>query len=110
MFAKNINFVNFVVKKKNPFVKKNLKFILKENNQVILSLRKSYKDTFNKKTLSFFKKKKDYRIIGMGGSNLGSQAIYDFLKKKVKNKLSFVDNFQEFKKKNKKQHYNNHII
>ena len=64
MFAKNINFVNFVVKKKNPFVKKNLKFILKENNQVILSLRKNYKDSFNKKTLSFFKKKRIIELLG----------------------------------------------
>lgn len=40
MFTKNINFVNFNIKKKNTFVKKNLKLILKENNQVILSLKK----------------------------------------------------------------------
>ena len=110
MFSKNINFVNFTKKKKNSFVKKNLKFILKENNQVILSLRKNYKDSFNKKTLSFFKKKRDYRIIGMGGSTLGSQAIYDFLKNKIKKKFSFVDNLEVFKKINIKKSYNNLII
>ena len=59
MFTKNINFVNFNIKKKNTFVKKNLKLILKENNQVILSLKKNYKDSFNKKIINFFKKKRD---------------------------------------------------
>jgi len=110
MFAKNINFVNFNIKKKNLFVKKNLKLILKENNQVILSLRKNYKDSFNKKTLNFFKKKRDYRIIGMGGSTLGAQAINDFLKNKIKKKFSFIDNLQAFTKKNKKKNYNNLVI
>jgi len=110
MFTKNINFVNFNIKKKNTFVKKNLKLILKENNQVILSLKKNYKDSFNKKTLNFFKKKRDYRIIGMGGSTLGAQAINDFLKNKVKKKFSFIDNLQAFTKKNIKKNYNNLVI
>jgi glucose-6-phosphate isomerase len=110
MFTKNINFVNFNIKKKNTFVKKNLKLILKENNQVILSLKKNYKDSFNKKTLNFFKKKRDYRIIGMGGSILGAQAINDFLKNKVKKKFSFIDNLQAFTKKNLKKNYNNLVI
>jgi len=110
MFTKNINFVNFNIKKKNTFIKKNLKLILKENNQVILSLKKNYKDSFNKKTLNFFKKKRDYRIIGMGGSTLGAQAINDFLKNKVKKKFSFIDNLQAFTKKNIKKNYNNLVI
>jgi len=110
MFTKNINFVNFNIKKKNTFVKKNLKLILKENNQVILSLKKNYKDSFNKKILNFFKKKRDYRIIGMGGSTLGAQAINDFLKNKVKKKFSFIDNLQAFTKKNIKKNYNNLVI
>ena len=110
MFTKNINFVNLNIKKKNTFIKKNLKLILKENNQVILSLKKNYKDSFNKKTLNFFKKKRDYRIIGMGGSTLGAQAINDFLKNKVKKKFSFIDNLKAFTKKNIKKNYNNLVI
>ena len=77
MFTSNINFLNFRIKKKTN-VKKDLKFILRENNQVIQSLGKSYKNKFNNKSLKHFKKKLDYRIIGMGGSTLGAQAIYDF--------------------------------
>jgi glucose-6-phosphate isomerase len=46
----------------------------------------------------------------MGGSTLGSQAIYDFLKNKIKKKFSFVDNLEVFKKINIKKSYNNLII
>ena len=45
------------------------------------SLRISYKDKFNKKLISKLKKIKKICIIGMGGSILGSKAIYSFLKK-----------------------------
>ena len=83
MLTNNIKFENFLIKiKKKPLLKKILLFLLKENNEVINSLKKNYKDSFNKKKLIHFRKKLDYRIIGMGGSTLGSKAIYDFLKKK----------------------------
>ena len=110
MFTNNINFINFKIKKKSPLVKKNLRLILKENNQVILSLSKSYKNSFNSQILSYFKKKLDYRIIGMGGSTLGAQAIYDFLKNKIKKNFSFIDNLQATNNKNIKKKYNNLII
>jgi glucose-6-phosphate isomerase len=110
MFTNNINFLNFNIKKKIPLVKKNLKLILKGNNQVILSLSKSYKNSFNNKSLKYFKKKLDYRIIGMGGSTLGAHAIYDFLKNKVKKNFSFIDNLQGTKNKNIKKKFNNLII
>ena len=100
MFTNNINFLNFDIKKNIQLVKKNLKLILEENNQVILSLSRSYKNSFNKKTLNYFKKKLDYRIIGMGGSILGAHAIYDFLKNKVKKNFSFINNLQAIKNKN----------
>ena len=84
MLTKNISFKNFLIKKKNPIVKKNLSSILREKNQLIFSLSKFYKDSFNKKKIKHFQKNFDYRIIGMGGSILGAHAIYDFLKKKIK--------------------------
>ena len=82
MFTQNISFKNFLIKEKKLTVKKKLNLILKEKNQVISSLSKSYKDSFNQKNTKHFNNKLDYRIIGMGGSTLGAQAIYDFLKKK----------------------------
>jgi len=87
MLTENISFKNFLTKKKILITKKNLNLILNEKNQLIRSLSKSYKDSFSKKNIKHFNKKLDYRIIGMGGSTLGAQAIYDFLKKKNKKKL-----------------------
>jgi glucose-6-phosphate isomerase len=110
MFTQNISFKNFLTKNKNIFVKKKLDLILKEKNQVISSLSKSYKDSFSKKNIKHFNKKFDYRIIGMGGSTLGAQAIYDFLKKKIKKNFIFVDNLNAFKNNKAKKNLNNLII
>ena len=110
MFTQNISFKNFLIKKKKLVVKKNLNLILNEKNQVISSLSKSYKDSFNKKNTKYFNKKFDYRIIGMGGSTLGAQAIYDFLKKKIKKKFIFVDNLNALENKKEKKNLNNLII
>ena len=110
MFTKNISFKNFLIRKKNLAVKKNLNLILSEKNQVIHSLSKFYKDSFNKKNIKHFNKKLDYRIIGMGGSTLGAQAIYDFLKKKIKKNFIFVDNLNAFENKKEKKNLNNLII
>ena len=42
-----------------------------------------------------FKKYKTIVIIGMGGSILGTKAIYSFLRHKIKKKLIFLDNLDE---------------
>ena len=110
MFTKNISFKNFLIRKKNLAVKKNLNLILNEKDQVIHSLSKFYKDSFNKKNIKHFNKKLDYRIIGMGGSTLGAHAIYDFLKKKIKKNFIFVDNLNAFENKKTKKNLNNLII
>ncbi|MDB3890055.1 glucose-6-phosphate isomerase [Candidatus Pelagibacter sp.] len=110
MLTQNISFKNFLIKKKKLIVKKNLNLILNEKNQVICSLSKSYKDSFSKKNTKYFNKRFDYRIIGMGGSTLGAQAIYDFLKKKIKKNFIFVDNLNAFKNKKAKKNLNNLII
>ena len=110
MLTQNISFKNFLIHKKKLVVKKNLNLILNEETQVISSLSKSYKDSFSKKNTKHFNKKLDYRIIGMGGSTLGAQAIYDFLKKKIKKKFIFVDNLNTSKNKQTKKNLNNLII
>jgi len=110
MLTQNISFKNFLIHKKKLVVKKNLNLILNEKTQVISSLSKSYKDSFSKKNTKHFNKKLDYRIIGMGGSTLGAQAIYDFLKKKIKKKFIFVDNLNASKNKQTKKNLNNLII
>ena len=110
MLTQNISFKNFLIYKKKLVVKKNLNLILNQKTQVISSLSKSYKDSFSKKNIKHFNKKLDYRIIGMGGSTLGAQAIYDFLKKKIKKKFIFVDNLNTSKNKQTKKNLNNLII
>ena len=96
MFGKNIKFKNFDLKKKNFNKKKQIsdiyKNLIKEKNEVILSLDKSYKDTFSKKIVKKLKKINSILLIGMGGSILGTKAIYKFLNPKNK-KFTFVDNF-----------------
>src|SRR5210317_2564871 len=110
MFTQNISFKNFLVKKKFSIIKKKLNLILKEKNQVISSLSKSYKDSFSKKNIKHFNKEFDYRVIGMGGSTLGAQTIYDFLKKKIKKNFSFIDNLQSIMKTSNEKKIINLVI
>ncbi|WP_435150666.1 glucose-6-phosphate isomerase [Candidatus Pelagibacter bacterium nBUS_44] len=106
MLTKGINFVNFKIKKNSTLVKKNLISILKSKNEVLNSLSQNYKNNFTKKLLHKYKKKIDYRVIGMGGSSLGTQAIYDFLKHKIRKNFVFADNLQTVQIKEKKKYTN----
>ena len=107
MFTENIKFKNFkIIKKRIPAVKKELNILLSENNSVISSLNKRYKNSFNLKILKKYKKFSNFRVVGMGGSTLGTQAIYDFLKYKIKKSFFFLDNLQSFRKKNNKKFLN----
>ena len=110
MLTKNINFINFQNKKKSKSILNSLKLILSGNNEIILSLKKNYKNSYGKKILKLFKNKNDYRIVGMGGSILGANAIYDFLNDKIKKKFYFINNLQANHSKLFKKNYNNLII
>ena len=110
MLTKNIKLKLFKNKKLNKNLKKKLITLLNEENFIIKSLNKEYKNSFNKKTISKFKNFINYRVIGMGGSSLGTQAIYDFLEHKIKKKFEFLDNLKSHTKKNKKKRYLNLII
>ena len=46
----------------------------------------------------------------MGGSTLGAQAIYDFLKPKIKKKFEFIDNLKNFQQKKFKKKKVNIVI
>ncbi len=94
MITKNISFKSFLNFKKpiNQKLKKSLISLLKEKNQLFLSLSNKYIDNFNKKKISKFKKYKILQIFGMGGSGLGTKAIYNFLNNKINKKVIFFDN------------------
>ncbi|ETA70602.1 glucose-6-phosphate isomerase [Candidatus Pelagibacter ubique HIMB083] len=110
MLTGNINFKNFKIKKNTKKVKKILKKLLQEDNEIIRSLRKSYRNSYHRKLVNKYSKALNYRIIGMGGSTLGAQTIYDFLSKKIKKKFSFIDNLQAFSKTNNDEKITNLVI
>ena len=99
MITESIRFFNFKKKINLKKTKKNLNLILSEKNQVIHSLSKDYKSSFVKKKINRYKKHLNFRVIGMGGSTLGSQTIYNFLEKKIKKNFWFEDNLQNTTKK-----------
>ena len=106
MKNKNILFKNFKLDKKTINTKKIFSELLKEDNKILQSLSNNYSDSYTKKSLSKYKNFKNIRIIGMGGSSLGTRAIYSFLKHKIKKKLIFFDNLETNKIKDKKKHLN----
>ena len=85
-------FKNFLNIKNNNKIKKDFNNLLKDQPKVLETLKPTYKYSYSKKTIKDYKKFANIRIIGMGGSVLGSEAIYDFLKTKIKKKITFVNN------------------
>jgi len=101
MITNGINFKNFLINKKSKQITIILNHILNKKNQVIQSLSSNYKDSFNIKILNKYKKFKNFRVIGIGGSSLGTEAIYNFLRKKIKKNFSFINDL-DFTTENKK--------
>ena len=60
-------------------------------------LSKKFKFSFKKNSLKKYKKFKKIVVVGMGGSILGTKAIYSFLKHKIKKDFLFLDNLNEVK-------------
>ncbi len=107
----NINFKNFKEKKIDKNIQKLLNNLLNKDNDILNSLSKSYKDSWNKKIKSSYNKYKNVILIGMGGSIMGSRAIYSFLNQIIKKNFFFIDNFEHNKIKNiKKKNTLNLII
>tara|TARA_B100001996_G_scaffold58524_1_gene41585 strand:- start:880 stop:2058 length:1179 start_codon:yes stop_codon:yes gene_type:complete len=103
MLTKNIFFQNFKVKSlKNKFRKKFVSLIKKEiknEKNLLFSFTNKYQQSYNKSYMIKLQKKNPIiNIIGIGGSILGSKAIYYFLRDKIKSKISFKDNLISFRK------------
>ena len=110
MLTSGISFKNFKFKSKTISIKKKLNLLLKEKNEIIKSLSKNYINSFSPNILNKYKKSQNFRLIGMGGSSLGAQAIYDFLKIKIKKNFIFINNLQANQKIDKKNKFTNLII
>ena len=112
IFSKNIEFKCFQKKRNSNLIKKNLSLLINQkNNEVINSLKLNYKYSYSKKFLNNLKKKYNkIRLIGMGGSILGTKAIFNFLDFKSKKKLYFFDNLNPKINNYKDQKFLNLII
>tara|TARA_B100000989_G_scaffold160103_1_gene119534 strand:- start:137 stop:808 length:672 start_codon:yes stop_codon:yes gene_type:complete len=104
IITRNILFKNFS-KKYSSSVNNKLKLLLRENNEILNSLKSSYRYSYTNKFVIRYKKNFSIlRIVGMGGSILGTKAIFSFLEKKIKKKIVFFDNLiPKFKSKNEKK-------
>ena len=94
MLTKNIKFKNFNLNHTNKKLKKIFSKILNKDDEILKSLTPNYKNQYSKSLIQKFKKKKVLKIIGMGGSILGTQAIHDYLRHKIKKEIFFFDNIE----------------
>ena len=102
MLSSGIKFNPFKFYQTTQNLKTRLKKLINSKSPVLNSLDKSYKFSYDKKRILRFKKNKNFRVIGMGGSILGTQAIHDFLRHKIKKKFIFIDNLKSVQKKETK--------
>lgn len=116
MIKDNFNISNNIQKKylnKNlaqKFLKKfeniasDINFKINSKSEIYNILSKKFKFNFTKRDLKKFQKFRSIAIIGMGGSILGTEAIYEFLKFKIKKEVFFfndmnLEKINAFKKK-----------
>ena len=83
--------------KKYDEILSEIKKDIKDKNKTLNVLNKNFKFNFNFQDLKKFQKYKTVVLIGMGGSILGAEAIYNFLKVKIKKKFYFINDLNEEK-------------
>ena len=110
MLTNGISFINYKTKVNSHKINNKLRQILKEKNQVIKSLTLDYKNSFDKTLVKKYERFSNFRIIGLGGSILGSQAIYQFLKSKIKKNFFFIDNLNPKIRIDKKKKFVNIVV
>jgi len=106
MLTSGISFVNFNKKNKSLRLGRNLQSIIHDKNEILNSLSNNYRDSYKKNFVNKYKVFSNYRVIGMGGSILGTRTIYEFLKHKIKKNFSFIDNLQNTLSQSKKKTVN----
>jgi len=106
MLTSGISFVNFNKKNKSLRLGRNLQSIINDKNEILNSLSNNYRDSYKKNFVDKYKAFSNYRLIGMGGSILGTRTIYEFLKHKIKKNFLFIDNLQNTLSQSKKKTVN----
>ena len=102
MLTSNIKFKNFDISKKINKRNFNKEGWFKKI-KLLDSLKSNYKYSYSKNLIKKIKKNNNFRIIGMGGSTLGAEAIYQFLNHKIKKKFIFINNLNPKLKNNEKK-------
>jgi len=94
MLTSNIKFKNFNIKKikKIKKIKNFKKEIWFKKIKLFESLKANYKYSYSKNQIKKINRNKNFRLIGMGGSTLGAETIYQFLQHKIKKKFIFINN------------------
>ena len=105
MLTSRIKFTNFQIIKKNKISLSRSFF--QPNNllskfPILKTLSLNYKYSFNKKIIKRLNRYSTFRLIGMGGSTLGAESIYQFLQNKTKKKFIFINNLKPILSKNEK--------
>ena len=106
MLTSGISFVNFSKKNKSLRLGRNLQSIINDKNEILNSLSNNYRNSYKKNFVKKYKVFSNYRVIGMGGSILGTRTIYEFLKHKIKKNFLFIDNLQNTLSQSKKKTVN----
>ncbi len=102
-FNNFIEFKNLKISSKSKSAKKfdrvfsNIKTDLKNSKKTLNILDNKFKFNFKITDLNKFKKFKTIAIVGMGGSVLGAEAMYNFFGSKIKKKIYFFDDLNENK-------------
>jgi len=78
-------------------VKDSINNDIKNSNKTLHVLNSKFKFNFKINEIKKFRKFKTIAIIGMGGSILGAEAIYNFLNKKIKKRVYFFNDLNEKK-------------
>ena len=111
MLTKNVKFKSFKHYGKNNKIKKIIGSSWFKQIKLIKSFDVNFKYSYSKKDIKKYKRFNQFRVIGMGGSILGSEAIYQFLSHKIKKKFIFINNLKpEFYKNEKDKNFVNIII
>ncbi len=86
---------NKKINKKFSNILNNIFVNLDKPKNALNSLSSKFKLNYKFKDLNRFKRFNTVVVIGMGGSILGAEAIYNFLKEKIKKKFLFLNNIDE---------------
>ena len=102
MLTSKINFKNFKIGKLKNIKNFRDKTWFKKI-KLLDTLKSGYEYSYKKNQIRKIKKNKNFRVIGIGGSTLGIEAIYQFLNHKIKKNFSFINNLNSKLKNDEKK-------